>query len=145
MSLISQALYVVVFLTRYLDLFKTGSAWNFILKIAFIASSIYTVCIMQWKFPRTRERELAWKITTVVVAGSAALAPFTMMIFEEHWGFQKVSQYCLLVHLNSQTNIGDSFCGTFPKSSNPSASSPNCSCFARPPSRPSSTHTTYSR
>lgn len=95
MSLISQGLYAVVFLTRYLDLFSTLSAWNVIFKIIFIASSIYTVCIMQWKYPRTRERELAWKITTVVVAGSAALAPFTMMIFEKTWGFRKVQKYSL--------------------------------------------------
>ena len=51
LSLKTQALYVVVFLTRYLNLFtKFYSIYNTLLKIVFIASSIYTVYVMVYKY-----------------------------------------------------------------------------------------------
>ncbi|KAI5959423.1 erd2 [Candida pseudojiufengensis] len=53
-SLKTQALYVVVFITRYLNLFtKFYSLYNTLLKIIFIASSIYTVYVMIYKYQKT--------------------------------------------------------------------------------------------
>ncbi|KAL6451972.1 ERD2 ER lumen protein-retaining receptor [Candida maltosa Xu316] len=53
LSLKTQALYVVVYLTRYLNLFtKFYSFYNTLLKIVFIASSIYTVYVMVYKYKK---------------------------------------------------------------------------------------------
>ncbi len=44
---------------------------------------------MRWLYPRTREREIAWKLGAAILAGSLLLAPFVMLIFEgkEQWSF----------------------------------------------------------
>jgi hypothetical protein len=47
----TQALYVTVFVSRYLDLFTTWiSLYNFIMKIFFIGSSIYILYLMKVRF-----------------------------------------------------------------------------------------------
>jgi hypothetical protein len=47
----TQALYVTVFVSRYLDLFTTWiSLYNFVMKIFFIGSSIYTLYLMKFRF-----------------------------------------------------------------------------------------------
>jgi len=54
----SQALYAVVFLTRYLDLFWSYiSLYNTTMKIFFIASSIYTCYMMLKPLKATHEKE----------------------------------------------------------------------------------------
>lgn len=49
---------------------------------------------MQWMFPRTRERELAWKLGAACFFGSLLISPFTMLIFQgkDEWSFFYVSQ-----------------------------------------------------
>ena len=90
-SLITQILYALVFCTRYLDIFSEHSAWNFIFKIVYIVTSFYILAMMQWVYPRSREREISWKLGAVVLGGSLALSPFMMLIFEKHWSFMIVS------------------------------------------------------
>lgn len=90
-SLITQGLYALVFCTRYLDIFSEQSAWNFIFKIFYISSSFYIIGAMQWIFPRTRERELSWKVGAGVFGLSLVLSPFAMLIFESYWSFRVVS------------------------------------------------------
>jgi hypothetical protein len=47
----TQALYVVVFVARYLDLvFRWVSVYNFCMKVFFIASSCYVLYLMKYKF-----------------------------------------------------------------------------------------------
>ncbi|KAJ4266079.1 hypothetical protein NW762_004053 [Fusarium torreyae] len=87
-SLITQILYALVFCTRYLDLFIETVPWNIVFKIFYIVSSIYILAIMQWIYPRSREREIAWKIGAVILGGSFVLSPFVMLIFESHKGFR---------------------------------------------------------
>ncbi|CAF3475440.1 hypothetical protein SNK03_010267 [Fusarium graminearum] len=89
-SLITQVLYALVFCTRYLDLFRESVPWNIVFKIFYILSSIYILAIMQWIYPRSREREVSWKIGAVILGGSFILSPIVMLIFErgEHRGFQ---------------------------------------------------------
>ncbi|PNY26677.1 ER lumen protein-retaining receptor, partial [Tolypocladium capitatum] len=87
-SFITQGLYAVVFCTRYLDVFTERSTWNLLFKICYIVSSFYILAIMQWLYPRSRERELSWKMGAGVLGASLLLSPFVMMIFEKHWGFQ---------------------------------------------------------
>ena len=87
--MITQILYATVFCTRYLDLFQKQPAWNLFFKIFYITSSFYTIGIMRLVYPRTREKELAWKMGAVCLAGSMALSPLVMLIFEgKHvWSF----------------------------------------------------------
>ncbi|PHH63078.1 hypothetical protein CDD81_6323 [Ophiocordyceps australis] len=87
-SFITQTLYALVFCTRYLDIFVESSAWNLLFKIFYITSSFYILGIMQWVYPRTRERELSWKMGAGVLGGSLVLSPFVMLIFQNIWSFR---------------------------------------------------------
>jgi ER lumen protein retaining receptor len=47
----TQALYVTVFVTRYLELFtKWVSLYNLVMKIFFIGSSVYILYLMKFRF-----------------------------------------------------------------------------------------------
>lgn len=93
-SLITQALYILVFITRYIDLFYVPpltSIWNFVLKIFYIASSVYIIFIMMRVYARTREREKAWKLGAYCLGGSLILAPITAaMALQKHMTFVEV-------------------------------------------------------
>ena len=85
-------LYGLVFVTRYLDLLKpstwdfkngqSGFLWNICFKIFYLSSSFYLVFIMMKVFPRTRERERAWKLAIYSVVGSLVLAPIAIRVLE---------------------------------------------------------------
>ncbi|WYZ44148.1 hypothetical protein EsH8_VII_000584 [Colletotrichum jinshuiense] len=87
-SLITQGLYAIVFCTRYLDIFFERLPWNLIFKIFYITSSFYIIAAMQWIYPRSREREISWKVGVGALAGSLLLSPFAMLIFENYWSFR---------------------------------------------------------
>jgi hypothetical protein len=91
-SLITQGFYAAVFITRYLDLFLIGSAWNFTLKIFYILSSLYILFLMLRVYARTREREKAWKLGGFCLGGSLIGTPIIMLIFrhKEVWGFMEL-------------------------------------------------------
>ena len=84
-SLITQALYCLVFIVRYLDLFSNLHGflgfWNFTLKVFYISTSLYIVFLMTRVYARTREREKAWKMGIWSVVGSVASAPIVAAIF----------------------------------------------------------------
>ncbi|KAI9726121.1 MAG: hypothetical protein M1834_009418 [Cirrosporium novae-zelandiae] len=83
-SLLTQLLYVLVFCTRYLDLFwvpPSISYWNFVLKNFYILSSIYIIILMTRVYARTRERERAWKLGAYCLGGSVIGAPLVTLIF----------------------------------------------------------------
>ncbi|ROT39340.1 ER lumen protein retaining receptor 2 [Sodiomyces alkalinus F11] len=108
-SLITQVLYSLVFLTRYTDFFREKSLWNLFFKAFYILSSFYTIGIMQWVYPRSRERELAWKIGAAALGGSLLLSPFAMLALEEKavwsarvwiWDFSQILEsVCVLPQL----------------------------------------------
>ncbi|KAI8626670.1 ER lumen protein retaining receptor-domain-containing protein [Xylariaceae sp. FL1651] len=63
---------------------------------------------MRWVYPRTREREIAWKLGAGILAGSLLLSPFVMLIFEskEQWSYiwiwdfsQILESICILPQL----------------------------------------------
>ncbi len=84
-SLLTQWLYLIIFSTRYLDLFwvpPQWSWWNTLLKLFFISSSIYIVWVMMRVYARTREKEYAWKLATWSFAGSLVSAPLVCLIFK---------------------------------------------------------------
>jgi len=88
-SLITQALYTLVFCTRYLDIFTSSATkdvwhtWNFSLKIFYTCSSLYIIFLMTSVYARTREREKAWKFGMYCLLGSLVLAPFWYLIFKK--------------------------------------------------------------
>jgi uncharacterized metal-binding protein len=90
-SLITQVFYAAVFVSRYTDLFEESWAWNYFFKVFYLLSSFYTIGIMRFVYPRTREKEIAWKLAAVILAGSLLLAPFVMLIFtdKDRWGFRE--------------------------------------------------------
>ena len=53
-SLKAQALFALVFLTRYVDLFwNFHSVYNTVMKVIFIATSVYTCYLIAWRFRAT--------------------------------------------------------------------------------------------
>ncbi|KAH9862886.1 hypothetical protein J1614_010979 [Plenodomus biglobosus] len=88
-SLITQALYALVFATRYLDIFTSSATkdgwhtWNFSLKIFYTLSSLYIIFLMTSVYARTREREKAWKFGMYILLGSLAMTPFWYLIFHK--------------------------------------------------------------
>ncbi|KAK0618534.1 ER lumen protein retaining receptor-domain-containing protein [Bombardia bombarda] len=88
-SLITQVFYALVFVTRYTDLFSESWAWNYFFKVFYLLSSFYTIGIMRFVYPRTREREVAWKTSAIALAGCLLLSPIMMLIFRdtEVWSF----------------------------------------------------------
>ncbi|KAL6714119.1 hypothetical protein ACLMJK_008613 [Lecanora helva] len=85
-SLITQMLYALVFVTRYLNIFwtsPTGSilnVWNFVLKNFYLISSFYIIFLMMRMYARTREREKAWRLGAYCLGGSVLLAPVVTAI-----------------------------------------------------------------
>lgn len=83
-------LYALVFVTRYLDLpldfiWLMGSwqaIYNICFKIFYLASSAYVVFLMMKVFPRTRERERAWKLALWSMGAALVLAPISIKIFK---------------------------------------------------------------
>jgi len=88
-SLITQVLYLLVFMTRYLDLFWTSPFgkmiffWNFCWKVFYIVSSGYIVFLMTSVFARTREKERAWRFGIYCLAGALVLAMPVNAIFQQ--------------------------------------------------------------
>jgi ER lumen protein retaining receptor len=69
---------------------ETGMAllyWNFILKIFYLATSFYILFLMLRVYPRTRERENAWRLGGYILGGSFVLTPIVAGIFSKWWGF----------------------------------------------------------
>lgn len=102
-SLLTQLLYALVFCTRYLDLFWVSpffSLWNFFFKLFYISSSIYVVYLMMRVYPRTREKEAAWKITTWTLAACVLSAPLVTLVFNRLSFWRFVSEVGRIV-LNS--------------------------------------------
>ncbi|KAF8247995.1 ER lumen protein retaining receptor, partial [Wilcoxina mikolae CBS 423.85] len=84
-SLLTQALYALVFLTRYLDLFSKYALdvlYNFLFKITYIATSFYILFLMFRIYPRSRESENQWKLTVYILCFSAITAPILYLIFK---------------------------------------------------------------
>ncbi|CAL3972908.1 unnamed protein product, partial [Diplocarpon coronariae] len=68
-----------------------NTAWNTVLKIFYILSSLYILFLMLRVYARTREREKAWKLGALCLAASAIGAPLIMLLFKRHnyWGWME--------------------------------------------------------
>ncbi|KAI9786017.1 MAG: hypothetical protein M1816_008169 [Peltula sp. TS41687] len=115
----SDALYILVFITRYLDLFwepPWASYWNFVLKNFYIWTSLYIIAIMWRWYPRTREKEKAWRLGAICLGVATVLGPAMSAIFERKhikltkvlWSFSIILEsVCVLPQLLllRQTNV----------------------------------------
>ncbi|KAI0900528.1 ER lumen protein retaining receptor [Annulohypoxylon nitens] len=86
----SQALYLMVYVTRYLDLFTTTSFYNIIFKILFIASQSYVIYLMTTKYKPTVDPNLDTFRVQYLLGGAAVLAiliPYEYTFSEILWAF----------------------------------------------------------
>ncbi|KAL7810710.1 ER lumen protein retention receptor [Trichoderma aethiopicum] len=70
----SQGLYLLVYLTRYLDLFSTDSLYNLVFKILFIGSQGYIIYLMTNAYKPTNAATLDTFRVQYLLAGAAVLA-----------------------------------------------------------------------
>lgn len=99
-SLLTQLLYTLVFLTRYLDLLIWSEfGYNTIFKVFYIASSLYILFLMVKVYARTREEEKEWKIAATILAGSTIAAPIMKAIFDESrdWFIETFRTFSLIL------------------------------------------------
>ena len=118
-SLLFQSLYTLVFLTRYLDLLWTPPFQDFYLsfmKIAYIATSFYTLYLMLSGYPRSRELEWSWHLAAYLSGfvlsafGVTALAQGLrgLSVSEVLWTFSiMLESVCVLPQLSMlrQTSV----------------------------------------
>lgn len=88
----SQALYLMVYITRYIDLFWTfgDSAYNTIFKLLFLASSGYTIYLMTTAYKPTHDPNLDTFRVQYLLGGSLVLAiifPYKYTPSEILWAF----------------------------------------------------------
>ncbi|KAH8678176.1 ER lumen protein retaining receptor-domain-containing protein [Xylariales sp. PMI_506] len=86
----SQALYLLVYITRYLDLFSTASVYNVVFKILFIGTQGYIVYLMASKFKPTHDPNLDTFRIQYLLGGAAVLAilmPYKYTFSEILWAF----------------------------------------------------------
>ncbi|KAI5818931.1 ER lumen protein retaining receptor-domain-containing protein [Pyronema omphalodes] len=85
----SQCLYLVVYITRYLDLFTTftHSYYNSLMKIFFISVAAYTIYLMSTEFKPTHDPAIDTFRWEYLVGGAAVLA----ILFPYKWTFLEIS------------------------------------------------------
>lgn len=101
-------LYALVFVTRYLDLFSKAGWKHFYLvffKLFYIISSFYVIYLMMRVFPRTRERERAWKMAIISVALSLVLAPISIVIFYRGYPDRWFTEVSGMARIGLQTSL----------------------------------------
>ncbi|KAK0740173.1 ER lumen protein retaining receptor-domain-containing protein [Schizothecium vesticola] len=86
----SQALYLLVYITRYLDLFSTSSLYNAVFKVLFIGSQGYIIYLMTQSYKPTNDPNLDTFRVQYLLGGAAALAlvfPYAWTPWEILWAF----------------------------------------------------------
>ncbi|PKS06897.1 hypothetical protein jhhlp_005492 [Lomentospora prolificans] len=86
----SQGLYLLVYVTRYLDLFWTKSVYNLIFKILFISSQGYIIYLMTTTYKPTQDPNTDTFRVQYLLAGAAVLGivfPYSYTILEILWAF----------------------------------------------------------
>jgi ER lumen protein retaining receptor len=86
----SQALYFIVYITRYLDLFSTESIYNFLFKILFISSQGYILYLMTTSYKPTNDPSIDTFRVEYLLGGAAVLGcliPYKYTFSEIFWAF----------------------------------------------------------
>lgn len=106
----TQLLYSIVFLTRYLDLvLKRVSIYNTLMKVFFVASSIYILYLMRYKYQATYDAGLDTFRIEYLLVGSAILGVSTCYIYTVIEVKKKKGKECTHI-IKNKTNR---FCGAF--------------------------------
>ncbi|KAJ7692837.1 ER lumen protein retaining receptor-domain-containing protein [Mycena rosella] len=86
-SFLTQAMYALVFLTRYLDLgMHFVSIYNTVLKVVYILSAFYVLVLMRWIYPRTTESQMAWRAAAI----SLTVACSFSLLFNYHFNLPEI-------------------------------------------------------
>ncbi|KAI3395790.1 hypothetical protein diail_873 [Diaporthe ilicicola] len=86
----SQALYLLVYVTRYLDIFQTNSVYNLLFKIAFIGAQGYIIYLMTTAYKPTNDPNVDTFRVQYLLGGAAVLAillPYKYTVSEILWAF----------------------------------------------------------
>ncbi|CAO3677528.1 unnamed protein product [Umbelopsis ramanniana] len=87
----TQLLYAVVFCTRYVDLLTSFiSLYNSVMKVFFIASSLYIVYLIKFKFRATHDPSIDTFKIEFLIGGAAVLGilfPYKWNVIEILWAF----------------------------------------------------------
>ncbi|KAF4976242.1 hypothetical protein FZEAL_7064 [Fusarium zealandicum] len=86
----SQALYMFVYVTRYLDIFSTDSVYNFIFKILFLGSQGYIIYLMSNAYKPTNDPNVDTFRVHYLLAAAFVLAivfPYHYTMSEILWAF----------------------------------------------------------
>ncbi|KAJ7708423.1 ER lumen protein retaining receptor-domain-containing protein [Mycena metata] len=90
-SFLTQAMYALVFVTRYLDVaFRFVSIYNAIVKVIYIISAFYVLGLMHWIFPHTPESRMAWQATGISLAAACLFSTvfnYQFTLTEVLWSF----------------------------------------------------------
>ncbi|KAJ7727542.1 ER lumen protein retaining receptor-domain-containing protein [Mycena maculata] len=102
-SFLTQAMYALVFVTRYLDLVHFISFYNTTMKLVYIISAFYVLFLMRWIYPRTPESQLAWRVAgiSLAVAGVFSLLfNYQFSLTEILWSFSiALESICIIPQL----------------------------------------------
>jgi len=86
-SFLTQAMYALVFITRYLDLFyHFVSIYNTVFKVVYVASAFYVLVLMRWIYPYTPESRLAWRATAIILVS----AFLSSLVFNYHFTLTEI-------------------------------------------------------
>ena len=101
-SIKTQELYLLVFLTRYLDLFTTYySLYNTIMKILYISATAYIVYMVRYTEPfktnydKSQDSFLHWQFA---VAPCAVLAVITSYFYGHSTAVEVINSFCLYIY-----------------------------------------------
>ncbi|RPA81795.1 ER lumen protein retaining receptor [Ascobolus immersus RN42] len=91
-SLRTQILYLMVYCTRYLDIFWTfnASLYNSSMKLVFILSTAYTIYLMRTVYKTALDPQIDTFATYYLVGGAGLLAvlfPYKYTVYEVLWSF----------------------------------------------------------
>ncbi|TLS25741.1 hypothetical protein PpBr36_07003 [Pyricularia pennisetigena] len=86
----SQCLYLLVYITRYLDLFSTSSIYNVVFKILFIGSQSYIIYLMATAYKPTNDPNVDTFRVQYLLGGAFVMAivfPYAWTLWEILWAF----------------------------------------------------------
>ncbi|KAJ7144640.1 ER lumen protein retaining receptor-domain-containing protein [Mycena epipterygia] len=102
-SFLTQAMYALVFVTRYLDLVRFISIYNTMFKVVYIISGFYVLGLMRWIYPRTPESQMAWRAAGISLTAAclfSLLFNYNFSLTEVLWSFSiALESVCVIPQL----------------------------------------------
>ncbi|KAJ6569496.1 ER lumen protein retaining receptor-domain-containing protein [Mycena capillaripes] len=102
-SFLTQAMYALVFVTRYLDLVHFISIYNTMFKVIYIVSAFYVLGLMRWVYPRTPESQMALRTAGILLAATGVFSlviNYRFVLIEILWSFSiALESVCVIPQL----------------------------------------------